>query len=156
MTSGKERTSFRKSWTTDMWSWAKRKWHSRGGDSRHDREHLYSEHCRTDRAANRADIAPVSGAAKRCFAEKPQDARLSRGRVAGDCCGAVQFVRQEDARATGRRQRATTATDFAGQHRQQRAGIEEPTSGGTSERAASDSGRSCDGRSCPYVCDNRA
>src|ERR1039457_1028801 len=89
MTSGKERTSSPKSWTADMWNWAKRKWNSHVRDSCHDREHLYSEHCRTDRAANRADIAPVSGAAKRCFAEKPQDARLSRGRVAGDRGGPV-------------------------------------------------------------------
>ena len=45
---------------------------------------------------------------------------------------------------TGQRERATTATHLAGQHRQQRAGVEEPASGRTSERAAGNNGRRCD------------
>ena len=57
---------------------------------------------------------------------------------------------------TGQRERATPATDLAGQHRQQRAGVEEPASGRTSERAAGNNGRCCIGRSCAYVCDATA
>jgi len=53
---------------------------------------------------------------------------------------ALQFIRQEDARTTGERERPAPATDVAGQHRQQRAGVEEPDSGRTSERAASKNG----------------
>ena len=51
------------------------------------------------------------------------------------------------------RERATPATSLAGQHRQQRTGVEEPTSGRTSERAAGDNGRRRDGRSGACVCD---
>jgi hypothetical protein len=93
---------------------------------------------------------------QRCLAEEPQDLRLSGCGIARDCGGALQFVRQEDARTAGQRERAATATDLAGQHRQQRAGVEEPASGRTSERAAGDNGRCCDGRSGACVCDARA
>ena len=50
-------------------------------------------------------------------------------------------------------QRATPATSLAGQHRQQRTGVEEPASGRTSERTAGDNGRRCDGRFSACVCD---
>ena len=54
------------------------------------------------------------------------------------------------------RERPAAATDVAGQHRQQRAGVEEPDPGRTSERAAGNNGRCCDGRSGACVCDARA
>src|SRR6266704_6087115 len=109
-TSGKGRTSSRRSWTAGMWSWVKSGWNSRAGDHRHDRERLYSPH----RAASRANVAPQHGAAKRRLAEEPQDLRLSGCGIAGDCGGALQLVRQEDAWTTGQRERATTATHVAG------------------------------------------
>ena len=108
------------------------------------------------RAASRANVAPQPGTAKRRLAEEPQDLRLSGCGIARDCGGALQFVRQEDACTTGQRERATTATNLAGQHRQQRAGVEEPASGRTSERAAGNNGRCCNGRSGACVCDARS
>ncbi len=63
---------------------------------------------------------------------------------------------KEDASATGQRERSTAATDVTGQHRQQRAGVEESAPGRTSERAAGNNGRCCDGRSGACVCDARA
>src|ERR1035441_9905620 len=97
-------TSSRRSWTADMWSWAKRKWNSRARDSRHDRKHLYSPHRRAPRAARRSHVAPQSGTAKRSLAETPQDLRLFGCGIARDCGGALQFVQQEDACATGQRE----------------------------------------------------
>ena len=119
-------------------------------------ENVFTPHTDAHRAASRANVAPQPGTAKRCLAEEPQDLRLSGCGIARDCGGALQFVRQEDACTTGQRERATTATSLAGQHRQQRAGVEEPASGRTSERAAGNNGRCCDGRSGACVCDARA
>ena len=107
----------------------------------------------THRAAGRANVAPQPGTAQRRLAEEPQDLRLSGCGLARDCGGALQFFRQEDAGTTGERERATTATRLAGQHRQQRAGVEEPASGRTSERTAGDNGRCCNGRFSARVCD---
>src|SRR5580704_18428750 len=108
-----------------MSSWAKRKWNSRARDSQHDRTRLYSPHRRTDRTPRRSNVASQSANAERSLAEKPQDLRLSGCGIARGCGGALQFVRKEDARATGQCERSAAATDVTGQHRQQRAGIEE-------------------------------
>src|SRR5208337_3080606 len=88
-----------------------------------------------------------------CLAEEPQNFRLSRCRTARDSGGAVQFVREENTRTAGKRERATPATSLAGQHRQQRAGVEEPAPSRTSEGAAGDNGRRRNGRSGTCVCD---
>jgi hypothetical protein len=48
------------------------------------------------------------------------------------------------------------ATSLAGQHRQQRAGVEEPASGRTSERTAGDNGRRCVPESRPSALGSRA
>src|SRR5208283_4077054 len=110
-----------------MWSWARSGWNLRARDHRHDRERLHSAH----RAAGGTNVAPQPGAAQRCLAEESQDLRLSGCGLARDCGGTLQLVWQEDAWTTGERERATTATSLAGQHRQQRAGVEEPASGRT-------------------------
>src|SRR5208283_3717967 len=143
-TSGKGRTSSRRSWTADMWNWVRSGWNSRARDHRHDGQRLYAPH----RVASRANVAPQPGTAKGRLAEEPQDLRLSGCGIARDCGGALQFVWQEDAWTKGQRERGTPATDLAGQHRQQRAGVEEPASVRTSERAAGNNGRRCIGRSC--------
>jgi len=52
--------------------------------------------------------------------------------------------------------KAATATHVAGQHRQQRAGLEEPGAGRTPERATGGNGRRCRARSSACVCDARA
>ena len=96
------------------------------------------------------------GAAQGRLAEEPQDVRLSGRGVARDRGGAFQLHGQENARAAGRRERATTATHVAGQHRQQRAGLEEPGAGRTAKRAAGSNGRRCRARSGACVCDARA
>src|SRR5208283_5239813 len=123
-------------------------WNSRARDRHHDRERLYSEYT----AAGRTNVAAQPGAAQRCLAEESQDLRLSGYGIARDCGGAVQLVWKEDPRAAGQRERAATATRLVGQHRQQRTGVEEPTSGRTSERAGNN-GRYCDGRSGARICD---
>src|SRR5580700_9562644 len=128
-TSGKGRTSSRRSWTADTWSWARSGWNSRARDHRHDRERLHSP----TRTAVGTNVAPQPGTAQRRLAEEPQDLRLSGCGIARDCGGALQFLREENAGATGERERATPATGIAGQHRQQRTGVEEPTSGRTAE-----------------------
>ena len=69
------------------------------------------------------------GAAQGRPAEEPQDVRLSGRGVARDRGGDFQLHGQENARAAGCRERAATAAHVAGQHRQQRAGLEEPGSG---------------------------
>ena len=61
-------------------------------------ENIFTPHTRADRAASRANVAPQPGTAKRSLAEEPQDLRLSGCGIARDCGGALQFVRQEDAR----------------------------------------------------------
>ena len=113
----------------------------------------FTSHTEPAPTASRANVAPQPGTAKRRLAEKPQDLRLSGCGIAGDCGGTLQFVRQEDACRTGRGQRATPATSLAGQHRQQRAGVEEPASSRTPERTAGNHGRCCNGRSGACVCD---
>src|SRR6202158_2933834 len=151
-TSGKGRTSSRRSWTADTWSSARNGWNSRARDHLHDRERLQPAH----RTAGGTNVAPQPGTAKGCLAEEPEDLRLSGGRIAGDCGGAFQLVWKEDACTAGRRQRAATATHLAGQHRQQRTRVEEPTSSRTSERAAGTSSRRCNRRSDACVCDATA
>src|ERR1700730_4700749 len=126
MTSGKGHTSSRRSWITDMWRWERSEWSLCARDNCHDREHRYTTHRGATPVAGRANVAPQLGAAKRCLAEEPQDLRLFGCGIAGDCSGAFQLVWKEDVGTTRRRERATTATRFAGQHRQQRAGVEEP------------------------------
>src|ERR1700733_9661588 len=140
-TSERGPTSSPRSWTADMSSWAKREWNLHARDSRHDRKDPYFPHRRADRTPRRSHVVAQPGTAKMSLTEKPQDLRLSGCGNARDCGGAVQFVREEGARATGCRERATAATDVAGQHRQQRAGVEEPDSGRTRERAAGNDGR---------------
>src|SRR5260370_41004094 len=125
MTSGKGHTSSRRSWTADMWNWVKSGWNSRVRHSHHDREHLQSPDKCAD-PGNRADVAAQHRGAKRRLAKEPQDLRLSGCGVARDRGGAVQLVWQEDARTTGQYEVAATAANFAGQHREQRAGVEEP------------------------------
>ena len=120
-TSGKGRTSSRRSWTADTWNWARSGWNSRARDHRHDGQRVYAPH----RAASRANVAPQPGATKRCLAKEPQDLRLSGCGIARDCGGALQFVRQEYAWTKGQRERAAPATDLAGQH-DSNAGDEEP------------------------------
>ena len=88
-------------------------------------ENIFTPRTDAQRAASRSHVAPQPGTPERRLAKEPQDLRLSGCRIARDCGGAVQFIRQEDARTTGRRKRATTATHVAGQHRQQRARVEE-------------------------------
>ena len=143
-----------------MSSWARSGWASRGKDNRHDREQPYFSHRRADRAAgrpaSRANTARAFGAAQGRLAEEPQDVRLSGRGVAGDRGGALQLHRQENARAAGRRERAATATHVAGQHRQQRAGLEEPGSGRTRKRSSRRQWPPLQGRSGAGVCDARA
>src|SRR5580700_10848177 len=135
-----------------MWNWARNGWNSRARDYRHERERLHSAH----RTAGGTNVAPQPGTAQRRLAEEPQDLRLSGCCLARDCGGTLQFVWEKDARTTGEFERATTTTSLAGQHRQQRAGVEEPASGRTSERTAGDNGLRCDGRFSARVCDSPA
>ena len=58
-------------------------------------ENVFTPHTET---ASRANVAPQPGTAKRRLAEEPQDLRLSGCGIARDCGGALQLVRQEDAR----------------------------------------------------------
>jgi type IV secretion system protein VirB9 len=61
------RTSSRRSWTADMWNWARSGWNLRARDHPHDRKRL----CFPHRAPSRANVAPQPGTAKRRLAEEP-------------------------------------------------------------------------------------
>src|SRR5215831_7524287 len=95
MTCGTVHTSSPRSWTADMWSWAKRKWNSRVRDHRHDRQRLHFPH----RIAGRANVAAQPGTTKRCLAEEPKNVCISGRGIASHCGGAVQFVWKKDAGA---------------------------------------------------------
>ncbi len=127
-----------------MSSWARSGWTSRGRDNRHDRErsslHRSGTHAEPQvEPTLRGLLAQPKGVLQKNL---KTFVYLGRG-VARDRGGALQLHRQEDARAAGRRERAATAAHVAGQHRQQRAGLEEPASGRTPERAAGGNGHRC-------------
>src|SRR5215831_5172542 len=126
-------------------SLAKSGWSLLARDSSHDRKHFSSAH--------RAGIATLSRTAKGRFAKESQDLRVLGCGVSGNCGSAVQFLWQEIACTTGRYQGATASASPPGQHRQQRTGVEESATGRTTERAAGDYGRRCNGRSSARVCD---
>ena len=117
-----------------------------------------TENNRTSHRPNRKSNPTLRGLLESPRASCRRTSRRSsiwRG-VAGDRGGAFQFHGEENARAAGCRQRAAAATHVAGQHRQQRAGLEEPAPGRTREGAAGGNGRRCRARSSACVCDARA
>jgi hypothetical protein len=136
-----------------MSNWARSGWTSRGRDNRHGREQLHGP---DQQIRNRAGRCAATATAKRCAAEEPQDLRLSGRGIARDRGGALQLDRQEDAGTAGSGKGPAAAAHLAGQHRQQRAGVEEPASGRTTERAATGKpqlalshGRSCAASATP-------
>src|SRR5580704_13441061 len=108
-----------------MSSWAKSGWTSRGRGDRHGQKRDRSGNTAANIAGASTDEGPAAGGSQK----ESQDLRVSRSSTARDRGGVLQFQRQEIPFPTSHKG-AATAADASGQHRQQRAGPEKPSSGG--------------------------
>ena len=135
-----------------MWSWARSEWNSRARDNRHDRKYLYSP-----------DPEPQGDPTLRRNLELPKGVLQKNLKTFVYLGAALLVIVAALFSSSGKKtpaqqaeRKANHRNRLAGQHRQQRAGVEEPDSGRTSERAAGNNGRCGNGRSGARVCDARA